>query len=193
MGYLGTKPANSPLTSELIPDGIISTSDIADGAITTAKIGNGAIVQADLATGVAGTGPAFSATQSTATSCANGTLTKILFQTEEFDTNSNYDTSTSRFTPTVAGYYQVNCGVYFAGLTSQYGFSAFYKNGSLFKYGNTFGATAGGCTVNNSCLIYMNGSTDYLEVYATQLIGFSLNTLADPTLTYFQASMVRAA
>jgi hypothetical protein len=52
MGYLGIKPANSPLTSELIPDGIISTSDIADGAITTAKIGNGAVVAADLASDV---------------------------------------------------------------------------------------------------------------------------------------------
>jgi hypothetical protein len=31
MGYLGTKPANSPLTSELIPDGIITTSDLASG------------------------------------------------------------------------------------------------------------------------------------------------------------------
>ena len=52
MGYLGTKPANSPLTSELIPDGIISTSDISDGAITTAKIGNGAVVPADLSSDV---------------------------------------------------------------------------------------------------------------------------------------------
>jgi hypothetical protein len=38
MGYLGTKPANSPLTSELIPDGIIGTSDIADVAVTPAKM-----------------------------------------------------------------------------------------------------------------------------------------------------------
>jgi hypothetical protein len=52
MGYLGTKPANSPLTSELIPDGLINTSDIADGAITTAKIGNGAVVPADLSSDV---------------------------------------------------------------------------------------------------------------------------------------------
>jgi hypothetical protein len=38
MGYLGTKPANSPLTSELIPDGMIGTSDLANGAVTIAKI-----------------------------------------------------------------------------------------------------------------------------------------------------------
>ena len=38
MSYLGTKPANSPLTSELIPDGIIGTSDIANSAVTVSKI-----------------------------------------------------------------------------------------------------------------------------------------------------------
>jgi len=38
MGYLGIKPANSPLTSELIPDGIIATNDIADIAVTPAKM-----------------------------------------------------------------------------------------------------------------------------------------------------------
>lgn len=38
MGYLGTKPANSPLTSELIPDGIITTSDIASLAVTPEKM-----------------------------------------------------------------------------------------------------------------------------------------------------------
>ena len=31
MGYLGTKPANSPLTSELIPDGIITPADLSQG------------------------------------------------------------------------------------------------------------------------------------------------------------------
>lgn len=38
MGYLGTKPANSPLTSELIPDGIIATSDLASLAVTPEKM-----------------------------------------------------------------------------------------------------------------------------------------------------------
>jgi hypothetical protein len=31
MSYLGTKPANSPLTSELIPDGIITPADLSQG------------------------------------------------------------------------------------------------------------------------------------------------------------------
>jgi hypothetical protein len=43
MGYLGTKPANSPLTSELIGDNTISTNDIIDGAVTGAKLENAGV------------------------------------------------------------------------------------------------------------------------------------------------------
>jgi hypothetical protein len=143
--------------------------------------------------GVPVNGPAFSAYANASTSLANGTYTKILFQLEEFDTNSNYDTSTSRFTPTVPGYYQVTFGFYLAGLTAQYAFSLLYKNGSSFKYGNTLSAVAGGSTVNNSFLVYMNGSTDYLEVYGIQYSGGTITTAATFDLTYFQAAMVRSA
>jgi hypothetical protein len=78
MGYLGIKPANSPLTSELIPDGIISTSDIADGSITTAKIAAAAVVQADLATevipvGVGQTWQDVTATRTTGVTYTNST------------------------------------------------------------------------------------------------------------------------
>ena len=65
------------------------------------------IPQAALAAGVAGNGPAFSAYQSTQqTGISSATFTKVNFQTEEFDTNSNFASST--FTPTIAGYYQIN-------------------------------------------------------------------------------------
>jgi hypothetical protein len=41
MGYLGYKPADKPLTSADITDGIISSADIANGAITSAKLAAG--------------------------------------------------------------------------------------------------------------------------------------------------------
>jgi hypothetical protein len=139
----------------------------------------------------AGTGPAFSANQNSATSCANGTLTKVLFQVEELDTNNNFASST--FTPTVAGYYQVNSSVYFPGLTTFYGFTTIYKNGAIYKYGNSIVGSAGGGISIASTLVYMNGTTDYLEVYAQQFTGVSQNTSATSTLTWFNGSMVRAA
>ena len=60
--------------------------------------------------------PAFSAYANVATSLASGSPTKVLFQVEEFDTNANF--ASSRFTPTVAGYYQINAQVGFDGSVS---------------------------------------------------------------------------
>ena len=57
---------------------------------------------------VSGNMPAFSAYQSVGTTANNSTWTKIACNIEEFDTNSYYDNATNyRFTPLIAGYYQV--------------------------------------------------------------------------------------
>ena len=133
--------------------------------------------------------PAFSAYQSSAQTLTLNTMTKIQFQTEEFDTNNNFDNATNyRFTPTVAGYYQVS-GAIEAGSTSTQSVLSIYKNGSAFKelwrtVSNMYG-------IGSSVLIYMNGSTDYIELWAlfsnTQVVA---NTSVN---TYFQAVMVRSA
>jgi len=136
--------------------------------------------------------PAFSAYQSTLQSIPAGPppYVKILFQTEEFDTNSNYDTTTSRFTPTVAGYYQVSGGFQILSASTS-GVIVVYKNGAAYKFG-TYPSVAG---VNPllavSCLVYCNGSTDYVEIWGGSTILNNTNPLA--TNTYFQAAMIRSA
>ncbi len=133
-------------------------------------------------------GPAFSAYSTTGQSFSNGTSTKIQFQNEEFDTNSNYDKDTNyRFQPTVAGYYQVNvCWGTSSTLSSV--IIALFKNGSDFKRGSsgTLGSTA------MSSLVYMNGTTDYVEGYVYNFSGGTV-TNAGIQGNFFQASMVRAA
>ena len=140
--------------------------------------------------------PAFSAYQSVSQTISGGVTTKLTFTTKEFDTNSNYDTTNSRFTPTVSGYYQVDACVTFTNATSgEQNRIQVYKNGSQFKIGSNGTSTSQqGATSIISILIYMNGSTDYLEIYmfATGLGGTTL-TQAIASTTYFQASMVRAA
>jgi len=133
--------------------------------------------------------PAFSAYQSTLQSIPNNTLTKVLCQTEEFDTNSVYDTSNSRFTPNIAGYYQVSGGCYcvFTGAGSSV---HVYKNGSDFKAMSAF--LPGGDT-KGSCLVYLNGSTDYIELYYIQTQGASQNTTTGILFTFFQAVLARQA
>jgi hypothetical protein len=150
-------------TSYLV-DGSVTTAKIADNSITTAKIAAGAVVQADLAAGVAGTGPAFSAYKSSnQTGISANTWTKAQLNVEDFDTASCFDNSTNyRFTPNVAGYYQINGNVSGNNSTAYMG-TAIYKNGSL--YTRTWSDNSQGMTAMVSAIIYFNGSTDYVELY----------------------------
>ena len=140
---------------------------------------------------VSGNMPAFSAYQNSATSLTNAGYTKIAFQVKEYDTASAYDNTTNyRFTPQVAGYYQVNSGVaanFTSGETTIY----IYKNGSRAKTGSDAAAAIYEVTV--SAQIYLNGSTDYIEVYVYQGTGSALNTYTGVAATYFQAAMIRSA
>lgn len=134
-------------------------------------------------------GPTFSAYQSSTQTISAATWTKLQVQTEEWDTNSSYDVSTYRFTPTVAGYYQVNGSIYWttAGTTI---FSIYKNGGALTKRGNTSSGTTNLQQVV-SALIYLNGSTDYVELWAYHSAGST--TVAQQDTIYFQASLTRLA
>lgn len=140
---------------------------------------------------ISGNMPAFSAYQSSAqTALSINTWTKIQFQTEEFDTNNNFDSTTNyRFTPAVAGYYQFT-GTLAMSLATSSGWLSFYKNGSAFKYGAQISTVSGGAFAATA-LIYCNGSTDYVELYG--YIGVTQSPATGSANTYFQASMVRSA
>ena len=142
----------------------------------------------------AGTGPAFSAYQNTSqTSLTASTWTKVKLDAEEFDTANCFDSTTNyRFTPTVAGYYQIDGAVKSTtGASYNYYASGIYKNGSLFKQGSTFGITSANPCTTVSALIYFNGSTDYVELYViTGNSSTSVETGA--SVTYFQGFLARA-
>ena len=54
-------------------------------------------------------GPAFSAWQNGNNNISNQTSTKVTLNNKEFDTANCFDATTNyRFTPNVAGYYQIN-------------------------------------------------------------------------------------
>ena len=134
---------------------------------------------------VSGNMPAFSAYQSTNQSISSSTFTKLTIDTEEFDTNNNF--ASSRFTPTVAGYYQINGSVQTAGAPAYISVDI-HKNGSTYKYGN-FGTAVYQSTV--SSLVYLNGSTDYVELYGYSNAGWT--SQSGSTATYFNGALVRAA
>ena len=128
--------------------------------------------------------PCFSAYQSSSQTLVTDTFTKINFQTEEFDTNSNYSTSDMRFTPTVSGYYIIT-----AALNLESSLSSIVidirKNGSAFKRITSLGSATG---ANGSALINLNG-TDYVEIFVQLGTGQALT--ANSARTYFQGSFIR--
>jgi len=134
--------------------------------------------------------PAFSAYSASSQTVTANTWTKVVCGTELFDTNSNFASST--FTPTVAGYYQVNAGIQFNGTTITRVFAGIYKNGSIAQYFYDINlATV--YRASGSCLIYMNGTTDYLESYGFMNGTGTLLFETSQFGTYFQAAMVRSA
>ena len=151
------------------------------------------IPQAALASGVAGNGPAFSAYTGASQTVTASTYTKVACNTEEFDTNSNFDSATNyRFTPTVAGYYQVTGQISYVSSVLTRAIIVIYKNGSAFKFGNDASVQVN--SLNVTALVYFNGSTDYVELYGwmsgTGTLSFQATT---STNSYFQAAMVRSA
>ena len=143
--------------------------------------------------------PAFSAYLSSTQDFTNGVYTKIAYNVEEFDTNSNYDNATNyRFTPTVAGYYQVHTSVYLDAVTANLAgaFLLFYKNGVNSKLTTPYvTGTANRWSGNLSALFYMNGTTDYIESYFRQASGATQTLLGNATGTtvFFQGFLARAA
>ena len=160
---------------------------ITDGLIVSSGgiVASGSAVLTTATAGVPINGPAFSAYRGGTQAYSSNTYTKVQINTESFDTNSCYDSTTNyRFTPTVAGYYictgqiQTSAGTYVE--------TDIYKNGVSHGYTQVSGAW--GIPVTQ--LIYFNGSTDYIELYA--FISTSGN-IAAGFATYFYAAMVRSA
>jgi hypothetical protein len=107
----------------------LTTSADNSGVLQLAS-GTGNLVTVPSVTGtamVSGNMPAFSARAATTQSLPNATYTKVTLGTEEFDTNSNF--ASSRFTPTVAGYYIITGSVIVQSQASAV-IVLIYKNGS---------------------------------------------------------------
>jgi filamentous hemagglutinin len=143
-------------------------------------------------------GPAFSAyAAAVLQTIPNNAQTKVLFQTEEFDTNSNY--ASSRFTPTVAGYYQLNAEVRLDGASGTGEMMIIlYKNGSEYKRGTNQQGTqiaANFWAMQVSSVAYANGTTDYFEIYVQQGSGGTISVTAvnNSAITWFNGCMLRGA
>ena len=140
-------------------------------------------------------GPAFRAYIDIGQAITSGSQQKVTFGTETFDTNNNF--SSSRFTPTIEGYYQLNATVRIDGTSSTGEYMlVIWKNGTEYARGTNASGTEQGAnfySMQVSDLAYANGSTDYFEIYIQQTSGSNRNTTAGTNISYFSGSMVRGA
>ena len=110
-------------------------------------------------------GPAFLAYRSADTAFVNGVWTKTPFNAESFDTDNCFDSTTNyRFTPNKAGYYNIQTQVRVSPSPVKWAQLRLYKNGSSVRT-HLIDSAASNQDLRISTLIYMNGSSDYLEIY----------------------------
>lgn len=109
---------------------------------------------------------------------AIGTDTKVIFASEDWDVGGYYDTSNGRYTPKVAGDYLITSGL----ATINGAITAddvmrisIFKNGSTVTRNDSLATLQGGTarifTKPAVQVVQMNGTTDYIEIYASQACG----------------------
>lgn len=140
-------------------------------------------------------GPAFLAYLTGNQSVSNNTWTKVTLNTEGFDTNNCFDSTTNyRFTPTIAGYYQFNAAIMFSisSGTAPIAVIAISKNGSRVAQNESVTTINNGHSLVISSLLYLNGTTDYIELqgYISSTSG-AFTSGAD--ITYLSGFLARTA
>jgi len=179
---------------ELVPTNTASNFTVTVPAVTATML-------TTATAGVPVNGPAFSAYANASQSLTSSAFTKVAINVELFDTNSNFDSTTNyRFTPTVEGYYQVNGTLRMTAATSSLSQAlvALFKNGAIYARGSdtvlttTLPIVAISGAFNE--VVYMNGSTDYIELYGSVTGTTPTFAFVNANVTSrFSAVMVRGA
>jgi len=135
------------------------------------------------------------ATNSIAEPIANAVATIVTFDSEQFDTLSELSPGLGKFEPRNAGYYQVEGGCRsseVAWAAAQLWQISVYKNGFEYATGDRNQGIA--ATVQKSsyvsALIYMNGTTDYIDLRILHNQGGTVNLNTTPTANYIQITRV---
>lgn len=187
------------VTESFYVSSVLNAIPATGGAVGTTNIANQAVTQSKLAAGVAGNGPAFSAYLSGTQSINTGTNTKLQLSVERFDTASAFDSVTNyRFQPQVAGYYQISGGVGYSVTTNNIGcYISILKNGSSVAAAAAVSTSATYMMASVSNLVYLNGSSDYVELYSQQQSAGAANAISGVFVagdtTYMTGTLVRAA
>lgn len=125
-------------------------------------------------------------------SIATSSTIKILWNTEEFDTNNDYDLDNNWFKPTVAGTYILNINATMGSLnTSQYLMVYIFKNGQAYSMTHIYSSGSNATIrVNLTDIVAADGVNDYFEAYVYQNSGSAKNLFGTSTQTSFSGARI---
>jgi hypothetical protein len=200
---IGQSTAINPTVVDAKGDIIAATS--ADTVARLAVGSNDTVLTADssTATGLKWAAPAGGAAyvgafakKTSTQSLTNETLTAITFTGEEFDTDAFHDnsTNTSRFTIPAGkgGKYLITGTIFFASSNLGQRLLYIYKNGSFYwelAEVHASQAKRTGCIYNQVLAL---SASDYIEIFALQGTGGTLNVSGDSTNTSLQITYLGA-
>jgi hypothetical protein len=143
-----------------------------NGQLQSGAIQDGVITQSKIASDVVGTGPAFQVYGASDVTISNNGVAYVLTFTKpgnqnDFDTGGYYNTSTNRYTPLVAGWYFFSATCVLNNISSGYVQIAINKNGTGVRTNRNWCSTNEYFGLDISCMVYCNGSTDYVDATIT--------------------------
>ncbi len=134
--------------------------------------------------------PSFSAYKSAQQNGITG-LVKITWDSEEFDTNSNFDSTTNyRFQPTAAGKYLLTASIHWnnAGANDDI-ILHLYEDGASIKYVAEL-ADDTTPTMQITAIVNANGSSNYYELFTENVTRNTANLTGTITESYFMGSRI---
>jgi hypothetical protein len=167
----------------------IELGHASDTTLTRVSAGVVAIEGSNIAT-VGGMATKVSVYLSGAQTISNATFTKVQLDTENFDLAGDYDNSSNyRLQPSTAGYYMIAAG---AGITPMPTGKIYavmiYKNGTRVAMSEMHTNSAGDAlAISTSRLLYMDGSSDYAELYVYHNSGGDEDIYAGNNWTFLTA------
>jgi hypothetical protein len=146
------------------PNASVGTAQLADDAVSSAKIASGVLPTNT---------PAFLVRLTGNQSISNNTDTILAFNREALDTDNAYNSTNYRFVPQVQGYYKIGVRITSQGIGNGQSLNI-VKNGSTTV--TEYQVNAAASTTNsqiNEALVFMNGSSDYVDARTYQSSGSS--------------------
>ncbi len=164
--------------SNIAANAAIDGSKLADGSVTPKKWTNPY---------------RFSAYRASSSSVPNSsTLEPVVYNAVEFDPNSDFDTSTGRYTAPIAGTYYFEAGSYASAVTGDIVYMHLYKNGSRVKYGDRNRNSDGNTQpmfVGVSALLELEAG-DYVTVLIGHTQSYSMGLGTSAETNFFHGYLV---